>query len=142
MVAPLGRRSGRKSSQVSNFVFLAVNMKNCGRCNVSKHKDIKCGDKYVTLDISSKLDSLENMKITSSESKRKLDISGKGLITSLSFKTKARLQKYKKATHAIRNVSKKDLSKIIREFEKFEILSSETKRPKHEPTDSYFYLAR
>ena len=64
------------------------------------------------------------------------------MITSLGFNTKSRLQKYKKARYAIGNVSKKDLSKIIREFEKFERLSSEKKRPKHEPTDSYFYPAR
>ena len=32
-------------------VFLAVNMKNCGRCNVRKYKEIKGSDKYVTLDI-------------------------------------------------------------------------------------------
>ena len=52
-------------------LFLAGNMKNCGRCNARKHKDIKGSDKYVTLDISSKVDSLNNMKITSSESKEK-----------------------------------------------------------------------
>ena len=39
-------------------------------------------------------------------------------------------------------MSKKDLSKIIREFERFEKFSYEKKRPKHEPTDSNFYLAR
>ena len=33
-------------------LFLAVNMKNCGRCNVRKHKEIKVSDKYFTLDIS------------------------------------------------------------------------------------------
>ena len=44
--------------------------------------------------------------------------------------------------YAIGNVSKKDLSIIIREFETFEKLPNEKKRPKHEPTDSYFYLAR
>ena len=42
----------------------------------------------------------------------------------------------------IRNVSKKDLSKIIREFEKSEKLTYEKNRPKHKPTDSYFYPAR
>ena len=68
-------------------------MKNCGCCNVRKHKEIRGSDKYVTLDISSKFDSLEKMKITSSESKVKLEISGKGLVTSLDFKTKARSQK-------------------------------------------------
>ena len=44
-------------------------MKNCGLSNVRKHKEIKGGDKYVTLDISLNFDSLEKMKITSSESK-------------------------------------------------------------------------
>ena len=65
-----------------------------------------------------------------------------GLIISLGFKTKARLQKYKKARYAIRNVSEKDISKIIRGFEKFEKLPYEKKRSKHEPTESYFHLAR
>ena len=82
------------------------------------------------------------MKITSSESKLKLEISGKGLINSLGFKAKVIPQKYKKARYAIVNVSKKGISKIIREFQKFETLTYEKKRPKYEPTDIYFYLAR
>ena len=117
-------------------------MKNCGRRNVRKHKEIKGTDKYVTSDISSKFDSLDNMKITSSESKEKLKRSGKGLITSLGFNSKVRPQRYKKARYAIVNVSKKDLSKIIKDFEKFDKLPYEKKRPKHEPTDSYFHIAR
>ena len=68
-------------------------MKNCGQHNVRKHKEIRGSDKYVTLDISSKFDSLDKMKFTFSESKGKLERSGKGLITSLGFKTKARSQK-------------------------------------------------
>ena len=71
-------------------LFLAVDMK-CFCCrNVRKHKEIRGSDKYVTLDISSKFDSLDKMKITSSESKGKLERSGKGLITYLGFKTKVR----------------------------------------------------
>ena len=62
------------------------------------------------------------------------------MITSLGFKAKLRLQKYKKARYAIENVSEKELSKIIGEFEKMEKLPSEKKRPKHEPADSYNYL--
>ena len=85
---------------------------------------------------------MEKMKITSSESKGKLEISGKGLITSLHFNAKVRTQKYKRARYAIGNVSKKDLSNIVKEFDKFEKLLYEKKRPKHEPTDRYFYLAR
>ena len=85
---------------------------------------------------------MDKMKITSSESKGKFKISGKGLVTSLGFNTKVRPQKYKNSRYAIRNVSKQDLSKIIREFEKFDKLPSEKKRPKHEPTGCYFYLSR
>ena len=123
-------------------LFLAVNMKIFGCRNVKKHKEINGSYKYVTLDISLKFDSLDKMKITSSESKGKLDWTEKELITSLSFNTKAGSHKYKKAKYAIRNVSKKDFSKIIREFEKFEKLPSEKKRPKHEPTKSKFRLAK
>ena len=35
----------------------------------------------------------------------------------------------------------KDLSKIIREFEKFSYKSYERRRPKYYTTDSYLYLA-
>ena len=48
-----------------------MKMKKCGRRNVRKHKEIKGSDKYVTLEISSKFESLDKIKITSSESKVK-----------------------------------------------------------------------
>ena len=64
------------------------------------------------------------------------------MVTSLGFKTKARSQKYKKARYAIVNVSEKDLSKIIKDFEKIYKLPYEEKRPKHNPNDIYFHLAR
>ena len=38
----------------------------------------------------------------------------------MGFKAKLRPQKYKKARYTIENVSKKELSKIIREFDKLE----------------------
>ena len=82
------------------------------------------------------------MKITSSESKVKLERSGKGLITSLGFKVKVRPHKYKKERYAIGNVSEKGISKIIKEFEKIEKLPYEKKSPKNEPNGSYFHLAR
>ena len=89
-------------------LFSDVNMENCGCRNVRKHRYIKGSDKYVILEISLKFDSLDNMIITSSESKEKLEISGKELITSLGFKAKLGPYKYKKARNAIRNVSKKE----------------------------------
>ena len=139
--------STRKTFWEENFtgkksLFLAVNMKHCGWHNFRKHKEIKGNDNYVTLEISSKFDSLDRMKITSSESKGKLEGSGKGLITSLGFNTKARSPKWKKASYAVVNVSKKDLYKIIKEFEEIEKVPYDKKRPKHEPADSYFHLAR
>ena len=116
--------------------FSSANMKNCGHFNIRKHKFIKGSDKYVTLNISLKLYSLDKMIISSLEPKVKLGRSGNGLITSLNIRSKTRPNQYKKARHVIGNVSKKDLSKIIRDFEKLSYESYDKKRPKHEPTDS------
>ena len=66
--------------------------------------------------------------------------SGKWLVTALALKTKARSTKYKKARHAIGNVSIKDLSNKIKEFEKFVKVPHLEKTPKHEPNLSYFHL--
>ena len=56
------------------------------------------------------------METKSSESKESLERSGKGLVIALAFKTKVKAPKYKKGRYAIRNVSEKDLSKIIKEL--------------------------
>ena len=71
-------------------LFQSVNIKNCGRRKVRKHKEIKGSDKIVTLNVSAKFDSLNKMKTTSLESKGKLGKSGKELVTDLAFKTKVR----------------------------------------------------
>ena len=47
---------------------------------------------------------------------------------------------YKKARYAIGNFSEKDLSKIIKQFEKIGKLPYEKSMPKHEPTPRYFHL--
>ena len=123
-------------------LFLYVNMKNCGRRKVRKHKEIRGSGKIVTLDISAKFDTLNKMETTSSESKEKFERSGKGLVTALAFKTKARPKKYKKARYAIIKVGEKDISNIIKKFEKIEKLPYEKKRSKNEATQRYFRLAR
>ena len=46
-----------------------VNMKNCGRHNVRKHREIKGSDKYVTLEILLKFGSLYKTRITYSDPK-------------------------------------------------------------------------
>ena len=125
-------------------------MRNCGKRNFRKHREIKDSDERVTLKayenmyeilkFSEKFDNLDKMETTSSESKVKMEGSGKWLVTALALKTKARLTKYKKARYAIGNVSMKDLYKKIKEFEKFVKVPHLKKTPKHEPTLSYFHL--
>ena len=77
-------------------LFESVKMKNCGPRKVRKDKEIKGSDKCITLNIyeilniSEKFDSLKKMETKSSESKVELERSGKGLVTALDLKTKAR----------------------------------------------------
>ena len=77
-------------------LFQSVNMKNCGRSKVRKHKEIRGSDKCVTLYISEKFDSMNKMETTSTELKGKLGRSGKGLVTALALKTKARSKNTKR----------------------------------------------
>ena len=82
-------------------LFHSVDMKDCGRRKVRKHKEIKGSDNcftlniYEVLNISEKFDDLNKMETTSSESKGKLGRSGKGLVTALAIKTKAGLKNTK-----------------------------------------------
>ena len=59
------------------------------------------------------------METSSSESKVKMEGSGKWLVTDLALKTKARYKKYRKARYDIGNVRMKDLVNRIIDFEKF-----------------------
>ena len=72
-------------------------MKNCGRLNVRKHKEIRGGDKYVTLGISSKFDNLDNMKITYSESKVKFGNIRKGVDYLSRFQDQSKVAKTPKS---------------------------------------------
>ena len=98
-------------------LFVSERMRNCGQINVRKHKEIKDSDERVTLNmneilkISEKFDDLDKMGNTSSESKVKMEGSGKWFVTALDLKTKAGSTKYKKSRYAIGNVSMEDLSK-------------------------------
>ena len=83
-------------------LFVSVNMRNYSQRNVRKHKEIKDSDERVTLNmheilkISEKFDDLDKMETTSSESKVKSEGSGKGLLTALDLKTKARSKNTKR----------------------------------------------
>ena len=82
--------------------FESVNMIKCGQRNVRKHKEIKDSDERVTLNmyenlkISEESDDLDKMETTYSESKVKMEGSGKGLVTALALKTKARSKNIKR----------------------------------------------
>ena len=76
-------------------LFEPVNMRNCGKRNVRKHREFKKGDervtyenKYEILEISEKFGILDMMETTSSGSKAKLGRSGKVLVTALTLRTK------------------------------------------------------
>ena len=61
--------STRKTFWEEKFIgmkdlFHFVSMKNCGRCKVRKHKEIKGSYKIVTLNISEKFDDLNKMETT------------------------------------------------------------------------------
>ena len=128
-------------------MFELVSMKSCGKRNIRKHRELKKGDervayenKYEILKFSEKFDNLDKMETTSSESKVKMEGSGKWLVTSLALKTKERSTKYKMARYDIGNVSMKDLVNKIIEFETFGKVPHFKKEPKHEPTLSYLHL--
>ena len=92
-------------------LFEPVNMRNRGKRNCRKHREIKDSDERITLKayenmyeilkFSEKFDNLDKMETTSSESKVKMEGSGKWLVTALDLKTKARSTKYKKARYDI-----------------------------------------
>ena len=71
-----------------------------------------------------------------------LGIPGKRLITSLGIKNIGRSKREKKAMYVITNVSMKNLSKIIKDFEKLPYKGYVWKSPKHELTDSFIYPGR
>ena len=69
-------------------------------------------------------------------------ISEKGLVTSMVLKTIRRSKKNKKSRYAITNVSLKDISNIIKEFEKLPYEGYLQKSSKYVTTDGFFYISR
>ena len=73
--------------------FLSVNIKHYGCRKVRKHKEIKGSDKIVTLDISSKSDSLNKMETKASESKEKIGNIRKGVGYLSGFQDQSKVRK-------------------------------------------------
>ena len=106
------------------YLFESVNIRKCGQRNVRKDKEIKDSYESVTLNmygilkISEEFDNLDKMKTTSSESKVKMEGSGKWFVTARALNTKARSKRYKKAKYAIGYVSMKELSNKSKSLKK------------------------
>ena len=99
--------STQKTFWEGNFIpgeFTPVNMKNCGRHNIRKHREINIGEKYIILDISLKFGSMEKMKITSSDPKDYLGGLGKRLITFLGLNIFGRSKKKRQGMPLIMSV--------------------------------------
>ena len=74
--------------------------------------------------------------------KSKIGEISKGVGNRSGSQDQRKVEKYKKARYAIGNVSEKDLSKIIKEFERIGRIPYVKSTPKHEPTSSYYHLVR
>ena len=91
-------------------------MMGCGESNHNVH-DVHGGYEE-EMAPSSDVNDTDEEESNNSVVHKPLEGSGKGLVTALALKTKARSKKYKKARYAVGNVSMKDLSNKIKEFEK------------------------
>ena len=79
--------------------FTPVNMKSCGRRNVRKHRDINNGEQYIALHISLDIDFPEKREVNFSKSRGYMGISGKGVITFLTIRTKSPNKKKKDCSY-------------------------------------------
>ena len=90
-------------------------MTNSGRPNVRKHREIKNGEKYILLEMYSKLCCLEEREVAYSESMYYMGRSCNGLTTCLDFSTK-RSNKKQKAGFAINDINNQYFRKFLKKF--------------------------
>ena len=103
-------------------------MRNCGQRNVRKHREFKDSDERVTLNmneilkISEEFDNLDNMETTSSESKVKMEGSGKWLVVNMRNCGKRNLRKHREIKDSDERVTLKaykNMYEILKFSEKF-----------------------
>ena len=91
MVDPLIKKFWDKKSA-------AVKVKNCGRHNYKKHSEIKNGEQNIALGFSLVFYCMFNREVKYLESRDYIGISGKGLSTSLTLRTKSLNNNHKART--------------------------------------------
>ena len=95
--------------------FTPVNMTSCGRRNIWKHKEIKNGEQYIVLDISSKLHFMDRREFNSSESRNYTIKAGEGLTTYLDLRTKG-TNKKQRESFSITDINNQDFRKLLKDF--------------------------
>ena len=108
-----------------------------GHQNFRKHKLIKNGDQYIALDISLKLDCLDNGEVTYSVSRYYVEISGKMLNTSLTLRTIRSSKNKQKARTIITDIFPQYFMKLLEEFKDLIYIGYRNKQVKKEPTESF-----
>ena len=78
--------------------FIPANTRSCGRHNTRKNRETNNGEQYTALEISLKLDCMDNREVTFSGSRDYVGISGKGLTNSLTLRNKIPSKKEKERT--------------------------------------------
>ena len=121
--------------------FTPVNMTSCGRRSVRKYREINNGEKYIILDISSKLDLLDKRLVTSSKSKDYMIRPGNGLTTSMDLRTKTSNKK-QKARFAVTDITDQDFEKLLKKFKNSPFIGYKIKQVHNKPTEAYFFLIK
>ena len=79
-------------------------MRSCGRSNFRKYNEINNGEQYISMEIYLKLDCLDKRGFASSGSRDYVGISGKGMTTSLTPRTRMRSNKKQKSRTVITDI--------------------------------------
>ena len=118
-----------------------MNVTSRGRCNVRKYREIKNGDKYIILCISSYLDFLDKKEVTSSEPNNYRGISCKGLNASLYLMTKISNKKQKDRL-SINALTNKYFHKLLNNFNNSLFLGDKSKQVCNEPTEACLFRTK
>ena len=119
--------------------FIPVNMKICGRHNVTKYRDIKNGYRYIALDISSKLDSMNKREVIYSESRDYIGRSSDGLTIFMPLSTKIPNKK-QYAMFVITRITDQYFRKLLKEIKNIPDLGYKSKQAHNKPTEAYLFL--
>ena len=112
-------------------------MISCGHLNVRKHKEIKNGEQYIALDISSEIGCLDKRKFTSSGPRDYVGRPGERLTTSLTLRTRNSPKSEQKAKVVTNDVCLQSFVEILEGFKDVTYQRYMRKEVKNKTTDTY-----